>query len=625
MIDPRLRNEFIAAAAADPTTAVILLDVVLGYGSNPDPAGALAPTIEEALATAAAAGRPIAVVASVCGTDRDPQGLGAQEARLAAAGVILAGSNARAARIAIGIATRSLDGAAQPTHPGTTARTTTPARGSAPEAAESVLFADGIRAVNVGLEMFAGPLTGHGATVASLEWRPPADGDRDLGVLLARLEDDPDDPVGRRIAAANATAVERLLAAQPMLLDVRPARDALGLDDHRILHSGPPIEWERMCGPVQGAITGAILFEGWAKTPEEAVALAGSGRIDLSPCHHHGAVGPMAGVVSPSMPVVVVENVTAGTRAYATLNEGLGKVLRFGAYDDSVLERLRWFAATLGPALAAALGAGGPLDLRGLTGQALQMGDEGHNRNIAATSLFTRTIAPALVRTADPKTAGVVLDFLRGNDHFFLNLSMAACKSALDAAHGIAGSTVVTAMARNGVDFGIRMSGTGDRWFTTPVGVPDGLYFPGYGPEDANPDLGDSAITETFGIGGFAMAAAPAIVRFVGGSAADALEFTRLMGRITLARNPSYALPPLGFVGTPTGIDARRVVDSGIAPVINTGIAHKQAGVGQIGAGIARAPLACFAAALIGLAEALDLPTPAAAAAAGLTTQAAVS
>ena len=256
----------------------------------------------------------------------------------------------------------------------------------------------------------------------------------------------------------------------------------------------------------------------------------------------------------------------------------------------------------LGPALAMAIKAGGPVDLRGLTGQALQMGDEGHNRNIAATSLFVRTLAPDLVRSTDAATAYAVLGFLRGNDHFFLNLSMAACKSALDAAHGIEASTVVTAMSRNGVDFGIRLSGTGDTWFTTPVGVPDGLFFPGFGPEDANPDLGDSAITETFGIGGFAMAAAPAIVRFVGGSPADALEFTRLMGRITLARNPSYQLPSLGFAGTPTGIDARRVVDSGITPVINTGIAHRQAGVGQIGAGIARAPLACFTAALTDLA-----------------------
>lgn len=462
------------------------------------------------------------------------------------------------------------------------------------------LVPGGVRAVNVGLDMFAGPLAAAGVPVAALDWRPPAEGDRDLGLLLARLEDDADDPVGRLVASGNATAVERLLAAQPMLVDIAPASEALGLGDHQLLHSGPPIPWERMAGPVRGAVVGAILFEGWAATPAEAHELAASGRIGLEPCHHHGAVGPMAGVVSPSMPMVVVENVAAGTRGHATLNEGLGKVLRFGAYDEAVLTRLRWMAGVLGPALAAGLRRGGPIDLRGLTGQALQMGDEGHNRNIAATSLFTRAIAPSLVRAVDGPVAEAVLEFLRGNDHFFLNLSMAACKSALDAASGIEGSTVVTAMSRNGVDFGIRLSGTGSTWFTTPVGVPDGLYFPGYGPEDANPDLGDSAITETFGIGGFAMASAPAIVRFVGGSPDDALEFTRLMGRITLARNPSYQLPPLGFLGTPTGIDARRVVDTGIAPVINTGIAHREAGVGQIGAGIARAPLACFAA---GIAE----------------------
>jgi hypothetical protein len=473
--------------------------------------------------------------------------------------------------------------------------------------AESTFFPDGLRALNVGLEMFAEPLPAHGATVVTLDWRPPAEGDAALGRLVARLEDDPLDPVGRRVAEANERALGRLLEARPTLLGVRPAREALGLGDHEILHSGPPIAWQRMCGPVQGAIVGAILLEGWAPDPDTARALADSGAIRFSPAHHHGAVGPMAGVISPSMPVVVVENVAAGTRAHATLNEGLGKVLRFGAYDDTVLARLRWFAEVLGPTLDAAVRSADPIDLRSLTGQALQMGDEGHNRNVAATSLFTRALAPSIVRTAPPVVATTVFEFLRGNDHFFLNLSMAACKSALDAAHDIEASTLVTAMARNGVDFGIRMSGTRDQWFTTPVTVPDGLYFPGYGPDDANPDLGDSAITETFGIGGFAMAAAPAIVRFVGGDANDALEFTRSMGRITLGRNPSYALPSLGFIGTPTGIDARRVVDSAIQPVINTGIAHKQAGVGQIGAGIARAPLACFAAALTALGERLGL------------------
>ena len=457
------------------------------------------------------------------------------------------------------------------------------------------LLADGVRAINVGLAGFAEPIRDHGARVVALDWRPPASGDRELGLLLAYLEDDAADPVGAAIAAANEMAMERILGAQPMLVDVQPAGTAIpGFGDRMLLHSGPPIEWSRMCGPVQGAAIGACLFEGWASSADDARRLFDDGAIRFEPCHDHTAVGPMAGIVSPTMPVVVVENAANGNRAHATLNEGLGKVLRFGAYDGAVLERLRWFASTLGPALSLTLKGSGPIDLKAITAQALQMGDEGHNRNVAATSLFTRIIAPTLVEAVDPPTAQAVLAFLRGNDHFFLNLSMAACKAALDAGHGIKGSTVVTAMTRNGVDFGIRLSGTGQAWFLSPVGVPEGLYFPGYGPDDANPDLGDSAITETFGIGGFAMAAAPAIVRFVGGSPADAINFTRLMERITLARNSAYGLPSLGFSGTPTGIDARRVVETGIAPVINTGIAHKEAGVGQIGAGIARAPLACF-------------------------------
>jgi len=307
------------------------------------------------------------------------------------------------------------------------------------------------------------------------------------------------------------------------------------------------------------------------------------------------------------MPVVVVENRAGGTRAFATLNEGLGKVLRFGAYGPEVLARLRWLAGTLAPALRQALRARGPVDLKHLTAQALQMGDECHNRNLAATSLLARTLAPALARSVDSDAAAATLTFLEDNNHFYLNLSMAACKATLDAAHDIPGSTVVTAMARNGVDFGIRLSGTAEAWFTAPVDVPQGLYFPGYGPGDANPDLGDSSITETAGIGGFAMAAAPAIVRFVGGTPEEALATTRRMYAITLARNADFALPALGFAGTPTAIDARRVVESGIAPVINTGIAHREPGIGQIGAGIARAPLPCFGAGLRELGHRLGL------------------
>ena len=471
------------------------------------------------------------------------------------------------------------------------------------------LFSDGIRALNVGVAEFALSPRAHGATVLELDWRPPASGDRDLGLLLARLEDDPDDPLGSQVARANAQAIERILAARPMLVGMGRAADTLpGLGARHILHAGPPIAWERMCGPMQGAVIGAILYEGWAATPEAAQRLAGDGGITFAPCHHFGAVGPMAGVLSPSMPVFIVENAAGGNRAFAILNEGLGKVLRFGAYGQEVLDRLRWINETLAPALAESLRARGPVDLKNLTAQALQMGDECHNRNVAASSLFARLIAPALVRTSPPDVAAAILESLEANNHFYLNLSMAASKATLDAAHGIEGSTVVTVMARNGVEVGVRLSGTGDAWSTAPALVPDGLYFPGYGPADANPDLGDSAITETAGLGGLAMAAAPAIVRFIGGAAEEAIATTKLMYRITLARNNDYGIPALGFAGTPTGIDARRVVDSGIAPIFNTGIAHREAGIGQVGAGIAKAPLACFAGALRELGRRLRVP-----------------
>jgi hypothetical protein len=470
------------------------------------------------------------------------------------------------------------------------------------------IFRAGIHVLNVGLASFAEPPRAHGATVTQLAWRPPAGADRELGLFVARLEDDADDLIGAQVQSANATAIARIVGARPMLVDVQPAREAIpALAGRTILHAGPPIEWARMCGPMKGAVIGAILFEGWATSAATARELVDSGAITFAPCHEHGAVGPMAGIVSPSMPVLIVDNAAEGNRAFATLNEGLGRALRFGAYDASVLDRLRWMAETLGPALARVLHRSGPLDLKRITAQALQMGDECHNRNVAATSLLTRAIAPALTRTADGATASSVLDFLLANDHFFLNLSMAACKAALDAAHGVNGSTVVTAMARNGVEFGIRVSGAGARWFTDPAPVVDGLYFPGYGPGDANADLGDSAITETAGIGGFAMAGAPAIVRFVGGTPADAVGYTRAMYGITLTRNPEYTIPALGFAGTPTGIDLRRVVESGVAPVINTGIAHREPGIGQIGAGIARAPLGCFAAALRALATELGV------------------
>jgi Protein of unknown function (DUF1116) len=450
------------------------------------------------------------------------------------------------------------------------------------------LLRDPPSAVVAGPDLFAEALTAQGVSVTRVDWQPPAATDD-----LASLWRD-------EVDAANRTALVRLLAAQPVLVDVRPASEVVpGMTRDTVLHAGPPIAWERMSGPLRGAVAGALVYEGIASTKEDAERLAAIGGIRFDPCHHHATVGPMAGVVTASMPVFVVENRAAGNRAYSTINEGLGKVLRYGAYAPEVLDRLRWFRDGLGPALGEAIRATGGVDLRALIGQAVQMGDECHNRNRAASALLIKALAPTIAALdLPPAERARMLTFAGGNEHFFLNVSMAACKAALDAAHGVPHSTLVTAMARNGTDFGIRVSGLGDRWFTGPAQTPQGLFFPGFGPEHANPDIGDSAITETAGLGGFAMAGAPAVVQFVGGTPADALRFTRLMYEITLGESAAYRLPTLDFRGTPTGIDVRLVAQTGILPQINTGMAHREAGIGQIGAGLVNPPRVCFESAL---------------------------
>jgi hypothetical protein len=466
------------------------------------------------------------------------------------------------------------------------------------------LFQRDLKVVNVGLQGFADNIATAGGQVTHLSWAPPAGADAALGWKLAGLIGD------ERVDAANRVAYARYLSAQPRLVDLVLAKQAIvGLAEgqRRILHSGPPIAWADMCGPQQGAITGAILYEGWAGSLEAAEKMAASGSIVLEPCHQHGAVGPMAGVISPSMPVWVVENTDRGNRAYCNLNEGLGKVLRFGANSPDVIERLRWFGSEFFATMQVAVRGLADANLKPLMAQALHMGDELHNRNTAAGSLLFKRIALALLASkVDGGAIRRALAFVAGNDHFFLNISMAACKSMSDAAHGVPGSSMVTVMARNGVKFGLRLSGTGDQWFQAPANPVNGLYFPGYTVEDAAADLGDSAITETNGLGGFAMAASPAIVQFVGGTPADATANSRRMLSITLGSNPAFTLPPLNFGGTPAGIDARLVVDSGVLPIINTGIAHRKAGVGQIGAGITTAPMPCFNDAIAALSGALE-------------------
>ncbi|MGA8246280.1 MAG: DUF1116 domain-containing protein, partial [Nocardioides sp.] len=389
------------------------------------------------------------------------------------------------------------------------------------------------------------------------------------------------------------------------LVDVVPASEALGLQRGEFLHAGPPITWELASGPLRGALMGAAALEGLVDDPEDAPGLFESGTtVGLEPCHHRHAVGPMAGVVTPSMWMFVLEDPATGARTHCTLNEGLGKVLRYGAYSPDVLTRLRWMSDVLGPLLQRAVRAGEPVDVTAILGQMLQMGDEAHNRNRAGTLMLLRDLGPALVTSgADAADVAETLRFVGGNDHFFLNLAMPACKLALDAARDVPGATMVVAMSRNGTDFGIQVSGTGDEWFTGPAQVADGLYLGDYGPDDANPDIGDSAITETAGLGGFAMATAPAIVRLVGGTVPDALAASRRMREITLGDNPRWSIPVLEFAGVPTGIDVSAVCRTGILPQINTGMAGREAGVGQVGAGLVTPPAEIFPAALTRLAE----------------------
>ncbi|KAF0197213.1 MAG: hypothetical protein FD169_572 [Bacillota bacterium] len=459
-----------------------------------------------------------------------------------------------------------------------------------------------LQIINVGLESFASDLKAFGTEVIHVDWRPPAKGDPYLNTILKAVESR-----GEVIDAANKVAIERMLAAHPVFVDVGSALETIpGFTPKTILHAGPPVTWENMCGPMQGAIIGALMHEGRATDEAQAREAAASGEYTFAPCHHYDAVGPMTGVISASMPVIVVEDKNTGRRVYSNFNgEGKGKkALSFGAFGPDVEEIQVWLRDVFAPFLKQVVYALGGIDLKAIMARALQMGDEVHNRHVAATSLLVREIFTAMSMVkVQPNDLVRIGKFLYYNDFVFLNFSMAACKLMTLAAHDVPNSTLLTAISRNGVETGIRVSGLGDRWFTAPAPQIKGLYFPGFTADDANPDIGDSAITETAGVGGFALAAGIGLVKMVGGTAVDAIAYTKEMGEITLARSPMFLIPVLEFEGTPTGVDIRRTVETGISPVINTGIAHRKAGIGMVGAGITRVPMECFAKALSAFAD----------------------
>lgn len=407
------------------------------------------------------------------------------------------------------------------------------------------------------------------------------------------------------IEQANQKALKKLLDAKPVWIDIQKAIDIVpGMRRDLILHAGPPVTWARMCGPQRGATIGALLYEGLAKSPEEAEKMAASGAIKFEPCHHHQTVGPMAGVVSASMPVIVTKNEEHGNLAFNTLNEGIGKVLRMGAYSPDVIQRLKWMENTMAPILQRAIRKAGRIELKPLMATALHMGDELHNRSRAASFLLFAKITPYLLETMQDVTKTTeVVRFMEANIHTFLGFVMSSAKASLDAARHIEGSSMVTVMARNGTDWGIQVSGTGNEWFTAESPVPEVLLFPGFKKEDVGRDIGDSAITETYGVGGMAIASAPAIVQFVGGTAKLSITKTLSMYEITLGENNVFQIPQLDFRGTPTGIDIRKVIDKNLPPFIDTGVAHRLPGIGQVGAGLVDAPMECFKKALLAFAK----------------------
>lgn len=600
MIDPAKRIECMEHAADDPTTGVILLDIMLGYGSHEDMAGALVPTIMQLRSKAEAEGRKLFFVATVCGTQKDYQGYAKAVETLKNAGVIVCENNKLACRTAIRAIGRDFAEAEKEIR----SKKAGKAEKKPVSDQLSQLLSEKPAIINIGLKSFGEVAEDFDCQVVQYDWMPPAGGKLDLIRILNFLRN------REEIDAANQRVIAKIVASQPVLKDNVPAKDVIPelREGKVILHAGPPIAYKDMPDPVQGSCVGAVLFEEWAENEEEARALLASGAVRFIPCHHVRAVGPMGGITSPNMPVFVVENETDGNEAYCSMNEGIGKVLRFGAYSQEVVERLRWMRDVLGPTLGRVLrGMENGLALNPLIAKAVAMGDEFHQRNIAASLAFLKEVAPAITALEmDEKDRYDVIKFLSDTDQFFLNIMMATGKAVMDGARTIQEGTVVTAMCRNGVQFGIRIAGMGDTWFTGPVNTPQGLYFTGYDGEDACPDMGDSAITETFGVGGMAMIAAPAVTRFVGaGGYEDALRTSNEMTEICLDHNPNFIVPTWNFQGICLGIDARLVVEKGITPVINTGIAHKIAGYGQIGAGTVHPPIECFEKAIRAYAEKL--------------------
>ena len=475
---------------------------------------------------------------------------------------------------------------------------------------KTTIFQDDLRVINAGLHLFAEAMQQQHVPVVEIDWRPPADGELNLVELLKTINCNHN--LVEKINSANQTVIERIQNANPQIVDVIPAGEAMQLPTHTILHSGPPISWERMCGPQERAVLGAIQFEGWAKNEKEAIKLVEKGKITLSPCHKYNAVGPMTGIISQSMPVLVTRNEAYGNYAFSTFNEGRGNTLWFGVFDEATLVRLKWIQETLGPSMKATINRHGPINVFEIVEQGIQMGDECHARHVASTSLLLKRLIPNMIEAGvSRKDVASVTRFMDENSHFFLNFTLAAVKVTMDSAHNVPYSTIVTAMSRNGVDFMLRVAGLEDNWLVSPVSAMNkAVYYTGFSVENAAGDIGDSAIIETCGLGGMAIASAPSAVGFMGGLFSDSKAAIQKLDIITAARHNRFRMPGMDARNTPLGIDLRRVVETRIVPFITTGVLHETSRtIGQIGTGVADVPITLFDQALIGLAKKWGIKT----------------
>lgn len=408
-----------------------------------------------------------------------------------------------------------------------------------------------------------------------------------------------------RIEAANRRAYDVFVGGQPVWVGVRPAGEVVpGLRRNVILHTGPELDFDRMLPAHQSGIIGGILFEGLARTREEAIDLIHRGEVQLAPGVDYWVPGGGMASTSFSMPVAVAEDTVHGTRGFVALQEGPSyEALRWGVYNDVVADRWSWFREILGPSLDEALKAMGGINLRTIIARSLQAGDENHSRELCSSLLLLAELAPHLsVLGLSRGELSRCFEFLRTAERFALHILMAGATAVLRAAENIEYCTVVTAMGGNGVELGIKVSNLGNRWFTAPAPIIKGRYLnPSWVPEDTVPFAGDSCAVEVYGLGGLAAAASPAVTLLAGGTVEDALDRTREMWTITVGKNPNYAIPALNFEGTPTCVDMVKVLETSIEPQSHAGIIHKKGG--QAGAGVARVPVECFKKAFLAFAE----------------------